>query len=195
MHFQLSPSCFQYFCKHGTASLNSPSHAVDTKQNSISESNNATVMTTKRQSLLRHRMVNDISHTVQNVLLVNNEEQEHSFDAVDNHVNDYSSNAVTAMLPTAEVFPFEPYMFTTDQKWTPALLNFLDDMNAPDYAFKDVLSCACDVCADGYLFYPDGGLSRTQSVDLLFKTMKNAKRLLPSVATVTPFLMVHLVKS
>jgi hypothetical protein len=66
-----------------------------------------------------------------------------------------------------------------------ALLKLLDDMNAPDYVFKDVLSWARDANADGYSFYPDGGLSRMRSVDLLLKTMKNAERLLPSVTTVT----------
>jgi hypothetical protein len=174
MHFQLSPSCFQYFCQHATASLNARSHAVGTKQN-ILESNNATVMTTKSPSLLRHHMVNDISHTVQNVFLMNNEDQKNSFDAVDNHEGDHFSSTVPAMLPTAEVSPIEPFMFTTDQKWTIALLNVFDDMNAPDHAFKDVLSWARDANADGYSFCPDGGLSRMRSVDLLFKTMKNAE--------------------
>ena len=64
------------------------------------------------------------------------------------------------MLPTAEVFPFEPFMFTTDKKWTIALLKGLDGMNAPNYAFKDVLSWARDAHADGYSSYPDSGLSR-----------------------------------
>jgi hypothetical protein len=77
-------------------------------------------------------------------------------------------------------------MFTTNQKWTIPFLKLLDDMNAPDYAFMDVLSWARDAHADGYLFcYPDGGLSRMQSVDLLFKAMTNPKQLLPSVTTVT----------
>ena len=61
-------------------------------------------------------MVDDISHAVQNVGLVNNEDQEHSFDAVDNDVGYYMSNSVSTMLPTADVFPCEPFMFTTDQK-------------------------------------------------------------------------------
>ena len=33
-------------------------------------------------------------------------------------------------------------MFTTDQKWTVALLKLLDDMNAPDYAFTKILKWA-----------------------------------------------------
>ena len=183
MHFQLSPSCFQYFCQHGTASSNAPLHAVGTKRN-ILESSNATITTTKRPSLLRHHMVNDLSHAVQNADLIEHDDQTHSFDAVDNDVGDYLSNAAPPLLTTAEVFPCEPFMFTTDQKWTIALLKILDDMNAPDYAFTDVLSWARDAHADGYSFYPDGGLSRMRSVDVLFKTMKNAKRLLPSVTTI-----------
>ena len=88
MHFQLSPSCFQYVCQHGTASLNAPLHAVGTKQN-ILESTNAMVMTTNnRLPLLRHHMVNDISHAVTNASLVKNEDQNHSFNAVDNDVGD-----------------------------------------------------------------------------------------------------------
>ena len=103
MHFQLSPSCFQYFCQHGTASSNAPLHAVGTKRN-ILESSNATITTTKRPSLLRHHMVNDLSHAVQNAGLIEHDDQTHSFDAVDNDVGDYLSNAAPPLLTTAEVF-------------------------------------------------------------------------------------------
>jgi hypothetical protein len=48
-----------------------------------------------------------------------------------------------------------------------------------------VLSWTRDAQADGYSFYPDGGLSHMRSVDLLFNAMTNAKRLLPSVTIVT----------
>ena len=86
-------------------------------------------------------MVNDLSHAVQNADLIEHDDQTHSFDAVDNDVGDYFLNAAPPLLTTAEVFPCEPFMFTTDQKWTIALLKILDDINAPDYAFTDVLSC------------------------------------------------------
>jgi hypothetical protein len=50
-------------------------------------------------------------------------------------------------------------MYSTDQKWTIALLKLLDDMNAPDYAFASVLKWARNAQANGYSFYPIGGQS------------------------------------
>jgi hypothetical protein len=35
-----------------------------------------------------------------------------------------------------------PWLYTTDQKWTIALLKLLEDMNAPEYAFISVLQWA-----------------------------------------------------
>ena len=32
-----------------------------------------------------------------------------------------------------------PLVFTSDQKWTIALLKLLDDINAPDYAFEAII--------------------------------------------------------
>ena len=48
MDFELLPSCFQYFCKHGKASLKPPavSLTVGRKRNDIVESYNATFTTT-----------------------------------------------------------------------------------------------------------------------------------------------------
>jgi hypothetical protein len=77
-----------------------------------------------------------------------------------------------------------PWLYTTDQKWTIALLKLLEDMNAPDYAFTSVLQWARGANAAGYSFYPDGGLSRSRSIDCLFATVTNATQLLPSVARV-----------
>ena len=103
------------------------------------------------------------------------EVSDNNFDVVDNQVTDNASFAEPDILQRPEVFPFDPFMFTTDQKWTIVLPKLLDDMNAPDYAFKYMWSWACDAQADGYSFYPDGGLSHMCSVDLLFKAMTNAK--------------------
>ena len=60
------------------------------------------------------------------------------------------------------------FMHTTDQKWTIDLLKVLDDMNAPDYAFSDILTWARGA---NYSFIPPGGLSQSKSVDLLFDAM------------------------
>jgi hypothetical protein len=87
--------------------------------------------------------------------------------------------------PTPPPLLTQPVMFTTDQKWTVALLKLLDDMNAPDYAFSKILKWAHSAQAEGYSFHPaNGGLSRTRNTDVLFASLKNAKRLSPSVSMV-----------
>ena len=93
--------------------------------------------------------------------------------------------SINAQAPSQSL-PFrQPFMYSTDQKWTIALLKLLDDMNAPDYAFARILKWAQGAQADGYTFQPaNGGLLRTQNVDVLFASLTNAKRLLPSIATV-----------
>ena len=62
--------------------------------------------------------------------------------------------------PTPPPLSTQPLIFTTDQKWTVALLKLLDDMNAPDYAITKVLKWANSAQAEGYSFHPaNGGLS------------------------------------
>ena len=76
--------------------------------------------------------------------------------------------------------------YTTDQKWTVALLKVLDDMNAPDYAFKSIMEWAWDACADGYSFNAvAGGVSRSKNVDSLINSVHNARLVLPSILTVS----------
>ena len=68
-----------------------------------------------------------------------------------------------------------PYAYTTDQKWTVALLKLLDDVNAPDYLFTKILTWAQKAKADGYLFCPLGSLSCHRNVELLYATTHNAQ--------------------
>jgi hypothetical protein len=75
-------------------------------------------------------------------------------------------------------------MFTSDQKWTIALLKSFDDMNAPDDTFEVIIKRARTAKADNYLFYPQGGLLRSKNVDILFQSMNNAKQLLSSIQPV-----------
>ena len=75
-------------------------------------------------------------------------------------------------------------MFSTDHKWTISLLKILDNMNAPNHAFESIIKRACNAHADGYSFYPNGGQSRIHNVHVLFKSVANAQRLLPSVISV-----------
>ena len=57
-------------------------------------------------------------------------------------------------------------------------------MNAPDYAFGDILSWARGASNAKYSLNPPGGLSRSKSVDLLFDAMPNACQLLPTVVPI-----------
>ena len=77
-----------------------------------------------------------------------------------------------------------PLTFTSDQNWTIALLKLLDNMNAPDFAFEASIEWAGSAKDDNYLFYPQGRLSRSKNVDILFQSMNNAKQLLPYVQPV-----------
>ena len=76
------------------------------------------------------------------------------------------------------------FMYTTQQKWTVALLKSLDDINAPDYAFRLIIEWACSAKDDGYSFYPRGGVTRNANVDILFKSLPNATLLRPSIQPV-----------
>ena len=76
------------------------------------------------------------------------------------------------------------FMQTTDQKWKIDLVKVLDDMNAPDYAFGDILACARGAYATNDSFYPPGGLSQSKRVDQLSDAMPNARQLLPTVVPI-----------
>ena len=74
------------------------------------------------------------------------------------------------------------FTYTTDQKWTVSLLKILDEANAPDYAFGQVvLEWARLASSGGYSFRPVGGHSRSKNVDALIKSVCNADKLLPFV--------------
>jgi hypothetical protein len=77
-----------------------------------------------------------------------------------------------------------PFPYSTDQKWTVALLKILDEMNAPDYAFSDILDWARSATSANYSFYPRGGLSRSRILDNLFRSLSNSTQLLPTVVSV-----------
>jgi Plavaka transposase len=81
-------------------------------------------------------------------------------------------------------FECKNFMYTTDQKWTVALLKTLDEANAPDYIFGQVLEWARLASSAGYSFHPAGGLSRSKNVDALINSVRNANQLLPFVRRV-----------
>ena len=75
--------------------------------------------------------------------------------------------------------PFVPY--TIDQKWTISLLKLLKDMNAPNYAFANILTWARAAKLDNCSFQPKGGHSHNQNLAIFTKALQNTKLLLPTV--------------
>ena len=185
MHFQKSPACFDFVCQETT-------RAVPNRKRTHTSNNDTTVSSSKKLSVLRCEMVN----TTANVLSAtyndtlddeNNPMGEHDhvdFETNDNNKDNNNVFEDTNNKTKTRVILTHPFLFTSDQKWTIALLKLLDDMHAPDYAFTVVLKWARGASEEGYSFNPKGGQSCMQNVDVLFNSVKNAKRLLPTVKRV-----------
>ena len=197
MHCQRSPACLVFIRNtvRGTATTtnNTTSHSTDVEHKATSVIN--PVMTcTKRASLLYCEVINEqhvADGTAMDFLLSNDDTNQDDYlnalDMANNHDSDaYESEGIVIPRPaTPPPLSTQPLMFSTDQKWTVALLKLLDNMNVPDYAFTKILKWEYSAQAEGYLFPPaNGGLSRTRNIDVLFASLKNAKQLLPSVSTV-----------
>ncbi len=63
------------------------------------------------------------------------------------------------------------FMYITDQKWTVSLIKILDDTNAPDYTFGEVLEWARSASANNYSFNPIGGLLDSKNADALINSV------------------------
>ena len=188
MHFQKSPSCLD-FVRQETMG------AIVNRKREHSFVNNTTVSSSKKTSILRCEMVNtakvDPSTTDSATLKDDNhtmDDNDHVVDYKDGDNNEANHHFDVLENTTAEgetrVILTHPFFFTCDHKWTIALMKLLDDMNAPDYAFTSVLKWARGASEEGYSFNPKGGQSRMQNVDVLFNSIQNAKRLLPTVKRV-----------
>jgi hypothetical protein len=94
-------------------------------------------------------------------------------DAFDENVNGWE-DCCLVVKASAVSLTYHTFMHTTDHEWKVDVLKVLDDMNAPDYAFGNILAWARGASAAHYSFNPPGGLSRSKSVDLLF-WRRNAK--------------------
>jgi Plavaka transposase len=73
---------------------------------------------------------------------------------------------------------------SVNQKWTVSLLKMLNDMNAPDYAFRNIIQWGYAAQAEGYTFQPPGGINRNSNIALIYDSLHNAEKLRPSVRTV-----------
>ena len=189
IHFQRSPPCFEFVrqAQAKTPSAIGQHRAEATFDDTVFSS-------TKRHKQLRCEIVNDIANSAVAPLPCVTSKMELSDNHDDAVLDDMQHDIeilvddttnTSASCPTQHNrIASSQFMFSTDQKWTISLLKILDDMNAPDYAFESVLKWARSAQADGYSFFPDGGQSRMRNVDVLFKSVANAHRLLPSVLPV-----------
>jgi hypothetical protein len=165
-------------------------------------SNNAeassAVTNNKKPSVLRRKMVNEIALFRDRRFCDRDNEIEFSDAAAhslpcededahfDSEGDSFDATTFTTFQPPEEcaILTRSGFMYTTEQKWTVALLKLLDDINAPDYAFRLIIEWARLAKNDGYSFLPPGGLTRNSNVELLFKSLPNASLLCPSIQPV-----------
>jgi hypothetical protein len=149
------------------------------------------VTNNKQPSVLRREMVNEIALFCDrdNEIEFSDAARSVPCDDEDAHFDSEgdSFDATTFTFQPPEkcaVLTSSGFMYTTEQKWTVALLKLLDDINAPDHAFRLIIVWARSAKNDGYSFLPPGGLTRNSNVELLFKSLPNASLLRPSVQPV-----------
>ena len=176
MHLQKSTSCWHFFRSRMSTSEQSGAKCDylingSVQIRSLAEDANALYLSSHCAVPLRCAFVHDDFLTSGCTA--------HPFDDANFPVSPHAPHQKCAM-PSPPVLS----QYSTDQKWTVALLKLLDDMNGPDYAFKAILTWACAAHAEGFSFQPGGGKTRRRNVERLFAMMNNATQLLPTVRTV-----------
>lgn len=81
-------------------------------------------------------------------------------------------------------FEDDTLAYSTDQQYLVDLMKILSDMNAPDYAFCQLLTWACKSHGDGFSFQPEWGCSRNSNIRWMFQMTSTAKLRLPYVVPV-----------
>jgi len=130
--------------------------------------------TSNRQKIVLQ--VHDIAHSSNtNPTLINQE----------NIDKNTENDSVNFDIIAADNFEFENHLsISNDEKWTIMLLKILDDMNAPDYAFSQIISWACDARINGFTFQPPAGLKRKHNIAYLRQKIFQSDKLLPKIETV-----------
>jgi hypothetical protein len=192
-HLSGSQSCMEFALNrrsNGMVTLQSPQAYISTSQ--LHETFHIT--STRPVALLRRDMVNTLADSILDPTnAVDVESASRSIGHLSNHSDAYPNDNgdfqdagkyVITQTTHPPDLPTNAFIHTTDQKWTVALLKLLDDMNAPDYAFTDLLLWARAATDNQYSFHPVGGVSRNKHIDALFASVPNATLLLPSVLPV-----------
>ena len=166
-HVHHSTQCFKYLCDQSAGSSLGKAGRATTKVHTLTH-------TQSRRTLTRDLQNTNLSSTK---IFENDRNETHDdfgtngFDNDFDHLESHTSH--------------RHYVFTTDQKWTVKLLKILNNIDAPDHVFADIILWARDAMAEQYSFYPPGGLSRQSNIKVLFDSMHNASQLLPVIVPVS----------
>ena len=88
-------------------------------------------------------------------------------------------------VPGISVFQDEPMWYTGEQAALIDLMKLVQDMNAPDYAFRKILEWAQRSVASGFDFNPEHGLNKKVNMKWMVAMTSNADKRLPTVEPVS----------
>jgi len=138
--------------------------------------------------------VNDLTQYYARSQIINNIREESSIAFVEHHdanSDDIMNTDVDLSADTCDISTInttnmfqDQNIFTHDYKWTIKLLKILDDINAPNSAFKDIMKWAQDAHMNGFSFIPPAGDSRKQNIAHFRKLCTNSQQLQPQILPV-----------
>jgi hypothetical protein len=186
-HLAVLPQCREYLMHHQQLQINAAA-SIATVKETPSTKQSVTIETSKKRTcVLRRDVVNVLNHHDKRLaspdlvgVLNNPLEHQERLQEFDDTMNDNASGWDDCDTGYFVSLKDHNFLHTTDQKWTVNLLKILDDMNAPDYAFGEILAWGRGAHNAGYSFQPTGGLSRSKNIDVLFDIMPDARKLLPT---------------
>jgi hypothetical protein len=187
-HLQHHATCASFVLDNGAATSTGSVHK------NASPLIATTVQSTKRPRLLRRDVLSgqlapQVTGNASNVLVMpapinspsrDNNDDDHGED----FVNVEEPPAADEVTTTINSDRDSGVIHSTTQRWTVSLLKLLNDMNAPDYAFSQLLQWGSNAMSDGYTFNPPGGVNRNRNIAELYDTLHNADKLRPRVQTV-----------
>lgn len=205
-HINGSPGCFNFLVRQAHVAAGHGTSVPRRHHNVLSADGDVTWTSTIPPTILRRQMVNNNTSEAcgllnKNVAATTEREvlempqavcfDDNAAEVEDNtsvHFDDHNDVVLsnTSISENDEAAPSfrSNFMYTTDQKWTVTLLKILDEANAPDYTFGQILEWSRNSYAEGYSYNPVGGLSRSKNVDALINSVHNGHQLLPFVQRV-----------
>ena len=148
MHLKWSETCRQFLMNNSVLNPSTgerlPILLSSCEDDIVYQSNKAS--TFLQRDFTNHTSTNVLfSHTFlessSKCLSSNDKDSEMKFEFLDDDAQSLDSEFIPIILPPAAIHNHHPsqFLYTTDQKWTVALLKLLDSFSAPDYAFGLIL--------------------------------------------------------